>query len=192
MPKLTDAQLVILSAAAQRDDATALPLPAALKLNKGAATTVLNSLVKRGLLAERPAGPSDAARGEADDGHRLTLAITAAGLEAIGVEPDDDYTDIPTLEPDGAPAPAGAIARSSATTPVPAAAVRPGTKQALLVDLLQRDGGATVDEIGQATGWQAHSVRGAISGTLKRKLGLTIASETVDGRGRVYRIAAGT
>ena len=192
MPKLTDAQLVILSAAAQRDDATALPLPPTLKLNKGAATTVLTSLVKRSLLAERPAGTADVLWRESDDGHHLTLAITAAGLEAIGVEPDNDHANIPTLEPDGTPAPAGAIAGSSATTPVTAAAVRPGTKQSLLVDLLRRDGGATVDEIGQATGWQAHSIRGAISGTLKKKLGLTIASETVDGRGRVYRITAGT
>jgi hypothetical protein len=40
-----------------------------------------------------------------------------------------------------------------------------------------------------ATGWQAHSVRGAISGALKKKLGLEVTSEKIDGRGRVYRIA---
>jgi hypothetical protein len=40
----------------------------------------------------------------------------------------------------------------------------------------------------EATGWQAHSVRGAISGALKKKLKLKVASEVVEGRGRVYRI----
>ncbi len=68
-------------------------------------------------------------------------------------------------------------------------ASRPGTKQALLIDLLKRKTGATIDEIVEATGWQAHSVRGAISGALKKKLGLAVSSEKADGRGRVYRIA---
>lgn len=64
-----------------------------------------------------------------------------------------------------------------------------GTKQALLIDLLKRKTGATIDEAVEATGWQAHSVRGAISGTLKKKLGLNVTSEETEGRGRVYRIA---
>ncbi len=68
-------------------------------------------------------------------------------------------------------------------------AVRPGTKQALLIDLLTRKKGATIEEIVEATGWQPHSVRGAISGALKKKLGLAVTSEKVGGRGRVYRIA---
>ena len=62
------------------------------------------------------------------------------------------------------------------------------TKQALLINLLKRKRGATIAEICEAIGWQAHSVRGAISGTLKKKLGLTISAEKVEGRGRVYRI----
>ncbi len=48
--------------------------------------------------------------------------------------------------------------------------------------------GATIEEIVEATGWQAHSVRGAISGALKKKLGLAVTSEKVQARGRVYRI----
>ena len=68
---------------------------------------------------------------------------------------------------------------------------RPGTKQSLLVDLLSRRNGASIAEAVKATRWQPHSVRGAISGTLKKKLGLIVDSETVDGRGRVYRIVAG-
>lgn len=54
--------------------------------------------------------------------------------------------------------------------------------------MLRASDGATIDEIVTATGWQAHSVRGAISGTLKKRLGLTVASEKQGGRGRVYRI----
>ena len=54
--------------------------------------------------------------------------------------------------------------------------------------MLRAEGGATIDEIVEATGWQAHTVRGAMSGALKKKLGLTITSEKVDGRGRVYAI----
>ncbi len=65
---------------------------------------------------------------------------------------------------------------------------RTGTKQALLIELLSRKTGATIDEIVEAMGWQPHSVRGAISGALKKRLGLTVISEKVERRGRVYRI----
>lgn len=65
---------------------------------------------------------------------------------------------------------------------------RPATKLAQLQELLRRKEGATIADLTAATGWQAHSVRGAISGTLKKKLGLTIASEKTAGRDRVYRI----
>ncbi len=66
---------------------------------------------------------------------------------------------------------------------------RRGTKQATLIEMLRRPNGATIEQMTAKTGWQAHSVRGAISGTLKKKLGLAVTSETVGGRGRVYRIA---
>ena len=55
--------------------------------------------------------------------------------------------------------------------------------------MLRAEGGATIDEIVEATGSQPHTVRGAMSGALKKKLGLTITSEKVEGRGRVYAIA---
>ena len=66
-------------------------------------------------------------------------------------------------------------------------APRHGSKQALVLDLLRRDGGATIAEVAHATGWQPHSVRGAISGTLKKKLGLVVNSEK-SSRGRIYWI----
>jgi hypothetical protein len=68
--------------------------------------------------------------------------------------------------------------------------VRSGTKQAVLIDMLRREEGATIKQIVEATGWQKHTVRGAISGALKKKLGLTVISEKIDGGERVYRIPA--
>jgi len=65
---------------------------------------------------------------------------------------------------------------------------REGTKQALLIAMLKRPTGATIDEIVTATGWQSHTARGAMAGALKKKLGLTITSEKDEARGRVYRI----
>jgi hypothetical protein len=62
------------------------------------------------------------------------------------------------------------------------------SKQDAVIAMLRRAEGATVDEVVSATGWQRHTVRGVFSGTLKKKLGLTVASAKEE-RGRVYRIA---
>ena len=66
-------------------------------------------------------------------------------------------------------------------------AVKRPSKQDEVIAMLRRPEGATVDELASATGWQRHTVRGVFSGTLKKKLGLTLASATEE-RGRVYRI----
>ena len=63
------------------------------------------------------------------------------------------------------------------------------TKQQLLVALLQRPQGATIAELVKATGWQNHSIRGAISFAIKKKLGLIVTSQRDENRGRVYRVA---
>jgi len=65
---------------------------------------------------------------------------------------------------------------------------RAGTKQAMLIAMLRAPDGATIAEITKATNWQSHTARGAMSGALKKRLGLTITSEKLDDRGRVYRI----
>jgi len=56
--------------------------------------------------------------------------------------------------------------------------------------MLRAPKGATIEEIMAATGWQSHTVRGAMAGALKKKLGLEVTSEKVEGRGRVYRLPA--
>jgi hypothetical protein len=72
--------------------------------------------------------------------------------------------------------------------PEPESAAKRPSKQAEVIAMLRRPEGATVDEVASATGWQRHTVRGVFSGTLKKKLGLTVASAKEE-RGRVYRIA---
>src|SRR5258705_11180159 len=70
------------------------------------------------------------------------------------------------------------------------AASRPKTKLAQLEAMLRRPVGATIEQISKSLDWQTHSVRGAMSGALKKKQGLTITSEKADDGRRVYRIAA--
>lgn len=80
------------------------------------------------------------------------------------------------------------MSKTKDKTEQPAAEAR-STKIHTVIDLLRRDGGADVSVISEATGWQAHSVRGAIAGHIKKKLGLTVLTEKVEGR-TVYRIEA--
>jgi Protein of unknown function (DUF3489) len=85
--------------------------------------------------------------------------------------------------------------RNSARAPHPSRAhlserapsVRSGTKIESMVAMLRRSGGASIEALAKATGWQVHSVRGAISGTLKKKLGLVVVSDKT-GAVRLYRI----
>ena len=72
--------------------------------------------------------------------------------------------------------------------PQPQSDAKRTSKKQTVIAMLQRPEGATVDEVASATGWQRHTVRGLFSGTLKKKLGLTLASAQEE-RGRVYRIA---
>ena len=70
-----------------------------------------------------------------------------------------------------------------------ASAPRAESKQSQLIAMLRQPDGATIVEIAKALGWLPHTVRGAIAGALKKKLGLKVESEKVDDRGRVYRLA---
>lgn len=73
---------------------------------------------------------------------------------------------------------------SNAQTKIPS-----NTKLGQIIRLLQRTKGATLDDLINATGWQAHSVRGAISGSLRKRHGLAITAATDENRGRVYRLS---
>jgi hypothetical protein len=65
---------------------------------------------------------------------------------------------------------------------------RENSKQAAVIQMLQRPEGATINQICAATGWQAHTVRGTFAGAFKKKLGLTITSEKPEGGERIYRL----
>ena len=185
--KLTDTQLVILFAAAKREGGQVLPLPKSLKMNVGAVTLVLKSLLKRKLVAETEAAIGAAAWREDEGGRRFALAITPAGLEAIGAEPvSASQTASGSRKSDKRAKPNG-TAKPAVEVQKPV--MRQGTKLSLLIELMRRKTGATIEEAATATGWQHHSVRGAISGALKKKMGLDVTSAAIEGRGRVYRIA---
>jgi len=172
MPRLTDTQSIILSQAATRPGNLALPLPKGLA--GAAAKKVVNMLIERGWLEEVDANMrrKEPLWRETGDGHGTTLVATGAGLQAVGIALAFAQAEVAAFTAPSAPV-------------IP----RAGTKRAVLVDMLRAEGGASIDEIVAATGWQAHTIRGAMSGALKKKLGLTVASEKVEGRGRVYRIA---
>jgi len=181
MTRLTDTQLIVLSAAAARDGGSILPLPKSIR--GGAVTKVVDALIGKGLVErivdDRPA---------VDD----VLKITREGLIAINADPDES-APAADVGQSAEPAPSTRGSRKKAATapdtPKEPRKKREGTKQAVLIDMLKRDEGATIGQIVEATGWQRHTVRGAISGALKKKLGLTVTSEKVEGT-RIYRIPA--
>ena len=129
-------------------------------LRGGARVKVLTALLQRGWIEP------------ADDGHLLTDAGYAAIGQERPVRPDDVQSvdtigDLQLLE--GIP-------------------VRPGTKLAALVMALRRPQGATSLQLMLATAWQPHTVRGAISGLLRKKLGLNVVLAHNDSGERVYRV----
>lgn len=210
--KLSDTQLVVLNAACQRDDRMVLPLPKTLK--GGAVAKVVGSLIAKGLVAEIPAhqvGASpmreDMLWREGETGERLTLVATDTAFAALGLAPDSENTaeaEPATQEPDAAAIDDGGLVdaapgeqglraaktdiEAQATAPKAPRRARANSKQASLIAMLKRPEGATIPEIAAAFNWQQHTVRGAIAGALKKKLGLNIASEKAEGSERIYRI----
>jgi hypothetical protein len=156
--KLTDTQTTILKAAAGRAGGNIEPLPN--NLRGGARAKVLSALLQRGWI-------------EPGDGGHL---LTDAGYAAIGQQRPAPLDDAQPVD---------AIGDLQLLEGIP---VRPGTKLAALVVALRHPQGATSLQLMVATGWQPHSVRGAISGLLRKRLGLNVVLAHNDSGERVYRV----
>jgi hypothetical protein len=191
MPQLSDSQLVVLTAACQRSDRCVFPVTAKLKGN--AAGNVLKSLLNKGLIKEVRAKRDDTVYRHDEERGRMTLVATNAAFAALGIDaqetPAEDETEsAPNDTEDAGEAPKVQRKAKSRAARAAARRNRDGSKQAQLIAMLRRARGATIDEMAEALSWQAHTVRGAIAGALKKKLGLDVTSEKDEKRGRVYRV----
>ena len=181
--KLTDTQLVMLSAATQRDDRC---LVASANLKGGTAQKVAAKLIAAGLAKEvRAEAGTPVWRRDEQAGQSYSLKLTAAGAKAIAI---DDSSS-----PDEGTEDGGQCEQAASTEPVIArlarvpSAPRDGTKLAQVIELLQRGHGATIDDLIAATGWLAHTTRAAMTGLRKR--GYRVAIDRSDKeRGSIYRI----
>jgi len=175
--KLTDTQLVLMSAAAQREDRCLVASPT---LKGGAAQKVASKLISAGFAKEVKAKSGDPIwRRDEESGASYVLKLTAAGAKAIAVddaaEPEDAGEEGDVLaNRDQAAIPPNLEAKDARSAegmePGPAcpSAPRGGSKLAQVIELLQRDHGATINELMAATGWLAHTTRAALTGLRKR------------------------
>ena len=167
--QLTPAQHAILAHALEHTDGKIDWFPDNIK--GGARKKVLDGLFNRALITS--------------DGTHWFVA--AEGYDAMGCArpaPAPLVAD-PEIE--------ATVAAAEATWASERVAAKPRTrensKQAEVIRMLQRPEGATVQQICETTGWQAHTVRGTFAGAFKKKLGLTVVSDKPQGSERVYRIA---
>jgi hypothetical protein len=167
--QLSTTQRTILGAACAREDDLIFPVTASIK--GGPVGNSLRSMLKRGLIEEIAANDLNTVWRHDEHFGPVTLKVTPLAFSA--------------LELDGGQA--VAIGNTKAVSPQPAPRRKP-TKQARLIEMLQRPDGATLDAIAQSIGWQSHTVRGAISNLRKAHPGFTITSQKVEGGVRTYSI----
>jgi hypothetical protein len=195
--KLTDTQLVLLSAAAQREDGG---IELAPNLKGVAAQNLVRKLLNEGLIEEvRATGSLPVWRREADN-CSLALRITKDGLAVIQLEKDGgapQQAEVPNSDaqpadvaPDKPRRRVVAAHRAESSRQKSRDTSRAGSKQARVIEMLRSRQGATIAAIVKATGWQPHSVRGFLAAVVRNKLGLTLVSDKT-GTERVYRIIAG-
>ena len=122
----------------------------------------------------------------------MTLQATRAGFDALGIDPreaaseDEPRMRLPVPKPATRLPPNGRAPNrrpkrdDKATAEAKPGRVRSDSKQAQLIAMLKTAKGASIEEIVEAFGWQPHTVRGAIAGALKKKLGLDVTSEKVE------------
>jgi hypothetical protein len=180
MTQLSDTQATILSAAAGRDDGAVFPLPDSIRARGAAFDRSFSALFKRGLVTETVTSLADHSWRTDEDGRCASLAITPAGLEAIGIEAEgpDGANTAEEAESCEAP-PAG----NYADTPQ-----RPTGKLAFVLESIERDDGATLSELTERTSWQPHTTRAVL--TRLRQRGFPITLDVQNGR-KAYRIADG-
>lgn len=186
MPKLTDTQLIILSTAAKRESLAVLPLPKSIKLNKGAMASTLKGLLKKGLVEERAASRGEPAWREDEDGGRFALIAARAGLEALGIEGDGADTDERKPARKSASAACKRKTKAAAKTTSPKAPATP-RKSDLVLGLLKRPKGASIEELQACTGWQPHSIRAVLTGL--RKQGFDVALTKHEGKPSTYSVS---
>lgn len=167
--KLTETQTAILKSAASRADGNIEPLPPTLR--GGARTKVIEGLLARGLIVD------------ADGHHQLTdSGYTAVGKHRPipkGVKKTNADEGVAKCDA------TDALTKRETTPPT----IRPGTKLAAIIDAMRNPGGATIAQMMAGTGWQAHTIRGAISGMVRKRLGYDVVTEKGADRLRTYRIA---
>ena len=193
--KLSDAQLVILSAAAQRPDGSLLPLPESLAKKGAAQNRVMIEILCKRKLAEEKQTKSNASEWRSNkEGRPLGLFITKSGLVALGIneteesKPSQAAANMPCQRKTAAKPRTKAEKVSAAKSKERVAPSQ--SKQEAVIKMLRRKPGVTIDDIVAETGWQRHSVRGFFSGLIKKKLKLPLVSEVSKDGVRRYHIAA--
>jgi hypothetical protein len=172
MTKLSDIQTILLSTASQRADGNLLPPPDNIGGAGSRVQKSVSALLKRGFVTETAVTEPDRAWREEGD-RRIGLVLTGSGREAIGLKPDaadgDDEAEnggsVHELPASGSGSETASVAEHSANR---AGTVRAGSKQAMVVELLSRESGATLAEVTQATGWLPHTTRAALTGLRKK------------------------
>lgn len=183
----SDTQTRILINAAARPGGLVFPLPPDVSNKGGVATRALKALFHRKLLQEKLAAHNEHEWSRTVTGDRVTLVIARAALQTLGLPgvPSAQGRRKKGNTPD---LPAEDAAATNASTAA-GSELRPGTKRAAVLELLRRKEGASVSDMMTASGWQVHSVRGFLSGTVRKKCRFNLTSETIDGIRR-YRIVA--